>query len=215
MSEKRKRDTSDTAVKHSTDRKRQRKGFTVGSENLPDGVHRRKNQAIKQALIDRAKIKKDYAKLRKHANVSDEKETIPQPASMALDVKEDDEAEQEEEPTVAPHPDRQNLMDKEAEEPEVEQQKTFREPRQRRERKPKPMPFRKEHDQAQQRKAQMEEWRIAREAAEKERQAKIEERERFRKAMAKARTGGPNGQRKLGRESNVLLEKVKRMVGSG
>lgn len=33
--------------------------------------------------------------------------------------------------------------------------------------------------------------------------------------MAKARTGGPNGQRKLGRESNVLLEKVKRMVGDG
>jgi hypothetical protein len=61
----------------------------------------------------------------------------------------------------------------------------------------------------------MEEWRKAREAAELERQAKIEERERFRKAMAKARTGGPNGQRKLGRESNVLLEKVKRMVGGG
>jgi hypothetical protein len=213
MSEKRKRDAGDAAVKHSTDRKRQKKGFTVGSENLPDGVHRRKNQAIKQALIDRAKIKKDYAKLRKNANVSDEKETIPQPASMALDVK-DDEAEQEEEPTVTPHPDRQNLMDKEAEEPEVEQ-KSFREPRPRRERKPKALPFKKEYDQAQQRKAQMEEWKKAREAAEKERQVKIAERERFRKAMAKARTGGPNGQRKLGRESNVLLEKVKRMVGGG
>ena len=43
----------------------------------------------------------------------------------------------------------------------------------------------------------------------------MEERERFRRAMAKARTGGPNGQRKLGRESKVLLEKVKRMVGDG
>ena len=41
---------------------------------------------------------------------------------------------------------------------------------------------------------------------------KVEERERFRRAMAKARTGGPNGQRKLGRESKVLLEKVKKMV---
>lgn len=41
----------------------------------------------------------------------------------------------------------------------------------------------------------------------------MEERERFRRAMAKARTGGKNGQRKLGRESKVLLEKVRRVVG--
>jgi len=33
--------------------------------------------------------------------------------------------------------------------------------------------------------------------------------------MAKARTGGKNGQRKLGRESTVLLEKVKRLAGDG
>jgi hypothetical protein len=31
--------------------------------------------------------------------------------------------------------------------------------------------------------------------------------------MAKARTGGKNGQRKLGKESKVLLEKVRRIVG--
>ena len=30
--------------------------------------------------------------------------------------------------------------------------------------------------------------------------------------MAKARTGGKNGQRKLGRESKVLLEKVQNLV---
>lgn len=46
-----------------------------------------------------------------------------------------------------------------------------------------------------------------------ERRAKVEERERHRRAMAKARTGGRNGQRKLGRESVVLLDKVRRMVG--
>lgn len=56
-----------------------------------------------------------------------------------------------------------------------------------------------------------EEWE--RNQAEKKR--RIEERERFRRAMAKARTGGRNGQRKLGKESTVLLEKVKRMVGEG
>ena len=47
----------------------------------------------------------------------------------------------------------------------------------------------------------------------KERKQRIAERERFRKAMAKAKSGGLNGQRKLGRESKVLLEKVKKLVG--
>lgn len=77
------------------------------------------------------------------------------------------------------------------------------------------MPFKREYDEAQQRKAEAEERRKAREEAERERQRKMEERERFRRAMAKARTGGKNGQRKLGRESNVLLERVKRMIGEG
>ncbi|TRX87814.1 hypothetical protein FHL15_011292 [Xylaria flabelliformis] len=48
---------------------------------------------------------------------------------------------------------------------------------------------------------------------EAERQHKTEERERFRRAMAKARKPGRDGQRRLGRESGVLLEKVKKMVG--
>ena len=69
-----------------------------------------------------------------------------------------------------------------------------------------------EHEQAQKRKAEAEERRRAREEAERERQRKIEERDKFRRAMAKARTGGKNGQRKLGRESQPLLEKVKRLV---
>ena len=51
------------------------------------------------------------------------------------------------------------------------------------------------------------------EEANRQRLVKMEERERFRKAMARARTGGKNGQRKLGRESVVLLEKVRRVVG--
>lgn len=51
------------------------------------------------------------------------------------------------------------------------------------------------------------------ERRDRERKAKVEERERHRRAMAKARTGGKNGQRKLGRESVVLLDKVRRMVG--
>jgi len=52
-----------------------------------------------------------------------------------------------------------------------------------------------------------------RERREKERNERTEERERFRRAMAKARTEGRNGQRKLGRESMVLLGRVKKLVG--
>lgn len=74
------------------------------------------------------------------------------------------------------------------------------------------IPFQKEIQLAQQRREAAEERRIAIEKSQQQRQEKLEEREKFRKAMAKARIGGKNGQRKLGRESKVLLEKVKRIV---
>ncbi|KAM0328005.1 hypothetical protein ACHAQA_005404 [Verticillium albo-atrum] len=47
-----------------------------------------------------------------------------------------------------------------------------------------------------------------------ERERKVADRERYRRAMAKARRGGENGQRKLGRESGLLLEKVRRLTGA-
>lgn len=115
------------------------------------------------------------------------------------------------EPSNTPHPARQALIEEEEAAPEDQQD---RGPRPEcRARRPKSTPFRKEAEQAQRRKAEAEERRQAREEAERQRQEKIAERERFRRAMAKARTGGPNGQRKLGRESTVLLERVKKMVG--
>jgi flagellar biosynthesis/type III secretory pathway protein FliH len=83
-----------------------------------------------------------------------------------------------------------------------------------RQRKPKHQPFQAEYTAAQKRKAEAEARRKEREEADRQRQLKLEERERFRKAMAKARTGGKNGQRKLGRESKVLLERVRRMTGA-
>ncbi|EME47975.1 hypothetical protein DOTSEDRAFT_147049 [Dothistroma septosporum NZE10] len=205
MSEKRKRDRDDGDAKD--ERKKQRKGFRVGPDNLPDGVWKRKNQEIKQNLIGKAKIYKEFAKLKKQGRIPEQEESLPQPASLALD----EEKEKETEVDTAPHPDRQTLIEREAEEPEETQpRRTDREPRRR---KPKPMPFKKEHEEALQRKAEAEGRREAREAAQQERQQKIEEREKFRKAMSKARTGGWNGQRKLGRESKPLLEKVKRIMG--
>lgn len=197
MSEKRKRDGDDGGEK-----KRPKKGFQVGPANLPDGVHRRKVQKIKADLIEKAKIRKEYGKLKKQGKMPEQEESIPIPASMAAEIE-----QQEEEPSVAPHPDRQVLMDQEE---EPEQERTQRRERRRR---PKHAPFSKEYEEAQQRKAEAEERRKAREEAQRQREQKIDEREKFRKAMAKARTGGKNGQRKLGRESQPLLEKVKRLMG--
>ncbi len=86
-------------------------------------------------------------------------------------------------------------------------------PRQRKPPRPKAVPFRKEALLAQHRKEENEKRRREFEESNRQRQVKIDERESFRKAMAKARSGGRDGQRKLGRESKVLLEKVQRMVG--
>jgi uncharacterized protein with WD repeat len=79
-------------------------------------------------------------------------------------------------------------------------------------RRAKPVPFEREAVEAQRKKAEADARREAIERGKKEREEKLKERERFRKAMAKARTGGKNGQRKLGRESQVLLERVQRLV---
>ena len=182
-------------------------------------------QKIKESLIERAQIKKTYAKLKKQSNITEETETLPQPASLALDEQREQQNQQQQpgaeaqpEMNTAPHPDRQTLIDKgpaEEKPPPAASTRTFYEPRLREERKPrkaKPQPFAREHQDALARKAEAEERRKAREAAEVQREVKIAERERFRRAMAKARTGGPGGQRKLGRESGVLLEKARRMM---
>ncbi|KAL8942776.1 MAG: hypothetical protein Q9216_001461 [Gyalolechia sp. 2 TL-2023] len=196
------------AVSHTTDGpdvsvKKARKGFSVGPANLPDGTYRRKVKKIKDSLVRKAKVKKSYSKIRKGEPVVIPKyysepsapEVEQEPASMEL------------------HPARQAML----EVPEAKP--TTGGPdhspdnlRKKRPRKPKPIPFEKEARLAQKRKEENERKREEVEKARSERQRKIEERERFRKAMAKARTGGKNGQRKLGRESKVLLERVKSLV---
>lgn len=138
--------------------------------------------------------------------MQDEPEKLPQPASMAGEVE-----DQQSSNTL--HPARQALIAEEEVSQEVDNDHQALSKR--RTRKPKTAPFRIETEQAQRRKAEAEERRKAREEAETQRREKTEERERFRRAMAKARSGGPNGQRKLGRESKVLLERVKKMVGDG
>jgi flagellar biosynthesis/type III secretory pathway protein FliH len=113
------------------------------------------------------------------------------------------------EPSLDPHPDRMKLLEQTSPEPDQKRAEHAG----RRNKRPRPQTFKNETEIARKKKEEAEARRKAREEAERERERKIAERERMRKAMAKAR-GGPDGKRKLGRESTVLLEKVKRLVGN-
>ncbi|KAL8947655.1 MAG: hypothetical protein Q9222_006088 [Ikaeria aurantiellina] len=181
--------------------KKFRKGFSVGPANLPDGTYRRKVKKIKDGLIRKAKVKKSYSKIK-------EQEAIVQPKYYSDPPNEDPEPESEIPPaSMELHPARQAML----EEPAVNNLPESSQ-RPRRHRKPKQDPFKKESSKAITRNQEQAEKRAAIEQARQEKQKKVEERERCRKAMAKARTGGKNGQRKLGRESKILLERVKSLV---
>jgi len=194
---------------------------------------------IKKALIDKAKIKKEYAKLKeRNPEFQQKKETrIEQVKETSTTADEDEEAdvaralrraeagapeddedsevegeeeeEEKETQTDQPKPEAKT----EVAQPETENKEDMHADRFQRQKRQKIMPFTKQVDVADARRRATEERRQRIETANRERTEKIEERERFRRAMAKARTGGKNGQRKLGRESSVLLEKVQRMVG--
>jgi hypothetical protein len=166
-------------------------------------------EKIKKGLISKAKLKKQYAKLKAR---EENDATTPRKSVYDREAADDeDEDENEEpaepvpEPTLEPHPDRVAMLEEKSPEPEPTQ--TWG----RRERRPRPNPFLKETEVAQKKREEIEARQKAREEADKERAKKIAERERFRKTMAKAR--GPNGQRKLGRESTVLLAKAQRLMG--
>ncbi|MCJ1431489.1 hypothetical protein MMC27_000842 [Xylographa pallens] len=182
--------------------KKPRKGFSVGPANLPDGTHLRKVQKIKKDLIHKAKLKRSYAKLK-------ERELDSKTTTYA-------EAPPEEPASLELHPARQAMLDAPEEPPQDatgSNSGNSRDQQRPRSRKPKPIPFQKEAREAQKRKEEAQARQEAYEEASRQRQQKLKEREKFRKAMAKARTGGRNGQRKLGRESQVLLERVKRVLG--
>ncbi|KAG4035451.1 hypothetical protein MFRU_001g02200 [Monilinia fructicola] len=210
--------------------KKPRHGFKVGPDNLPDGTWRRKVIAIKKDLIHKAKVKKSYAKLRAREPLKDERNIYAEDQAKEKeeeeeeeDVKRDEEREETGEEAVELHPQRKAMLD----EPEVDtavkivprysnNSEDSREKKRERSEKrgAKPAYFAKELAFAEKQRAEQKAKREEFERKEREKKAKIEERERFRRQMAKARSGGKNGQRKLGRESQVLLEKVKRVVGN-
>ena len=146
-------------------------------------------------------MKKSYAKLKERELRDNAKTSTAAPPT-----------EREEPATLDLHPERQAMLD----EPEVQRPPEHMEiaevRRPRRPKLPKPVPFEKEARLAEQRREEAETRRRVVEDSRAQRQQRTEERERFRKAMAKARTEGKNGQRKLGRESKLLLEKVRRVI---
>lgn len=163
-------------------------------------------QKIKKDLIHKAKLKKEYAKLKAREEAPSRRPIYGEEGGVAED---DGAAEPVPEPSLEPHPERLKMLQERSPEPAPERPASM----DRRRNRPRPQPFRKETELGQKRKSEEEARRKAREEAEQERARKLAEREHFRKAMAKARGRGPNGQRKLGRESTVLLEKAKRLVG--
>lgn len=111
------------------------------------------------------------------------------------------------------HPDRQAMLDKP--EPTVRNRPeamNVDRPRRQRGQRHKRAPLEKEMRLAQQDKEQAEARRQEIEKSNLQRQERLEEKERFRRELAKARGEGKSGQRKLGRESKVLLERVKRSI---
>jgi hypothetical protein len=164
---------------------------------------------IKEKLIHKAKLKQQYAKLKARQEDEPHKSVYDRAAENSDDVGDDDAdeiAEPVPEPNLELHPDRLEMLKEKSPEPSHEP------PAEQRQRWARPQPFKKEEEVAKKKRQEAEARQRAREEAEKERASKIAERERFRKTMAKAR-GGPNGKRKLGRESTVLLAKAQRIMG--
>lgn len=231
---------------------KKRKGFRVGPENLPDGAWRRKNTKIKHELIHKAKLKKDYAKVK--AELQKEKEAQGRPAAAAGEpqIHPDRQQRMDDDHLDRQHvnPERQALLDGEKaprrrqarrEEPTPADSRqdgaalqnenggddeptntdtTQPAPKPRRDRRNNRRPdyYDKALEEGSRKKAEAEARAAEAERREKERARSIDERERTRRAMLKAKgfsaSGKPRGKPKLGRESKVLLDKVKRMVGA-
>ncbi|KAL8832562.1 MAG: hypothetical protein Q9191_000186 [Dirinaria sp. TL-2023a] len=187
--------------------KKAKKGFTVGPDNLPDGTYRRKAQKIKSNLIHKAKVKKSYAKLKESEHVSSKAPIYDPYAVAAASTAAPD--EEPSAPSLELHPERQAMLDasQSAPAPPPFRHETHRKPRS--------APFGKESEFAQRKKEEAEARRQAIQERQRQRERKLAERDRLRRMTAAARKPDRKGQRRLGRESRVLLEKVKKIVGEG
>jgi hypothetical protein len=219
--------------------KKPKHGFRVGPENLPDGPWRRKGLSpcfrifitcshsaptvtkVKKELIHKAKVKKAYAKIKaREQQAAQESAKKPEPVPIqapAEDVEgdagkqpEDDanagEEKKSEEEGEQMHPTRHLMLVDEAK----AQTNAVGEETSDRRRTRRPGYYDKQLQKADERRKEAEERQREFQRRREEREQKIAQRERFKKAMAKTRDR--DGKKKLGRESSILLDKVRRMV---
>lgn len=170
-------------------------------KKLPELINHIAAQKIKSDLIQKAKVKKAYAKIKAQELAAGTPKPVYATAEDAEGAKKENEGA--EPASLELHPDRVAMLNEPPQQPAPKpERRTQDEDRQRRQRKPKKSAFSKEMEIAEQR-------RKAAEARRKEREAKQQERE----AMARARRPDQTGKRRLGRESKVLLSRVQRLVG--
>lgn len=186
---------------------------------------------IKKDLIHKAKVKKAYKKIKTTttteseskkptiANIDTEHVTIVKTTTNDEHQKNDAEPEP---PSPQLHPERQAMLDGDVLETAPletkEDQQTHDAQTQKQRQRPsrfkkKPGYFDKALTIAEQKKAEVAERAAEQARREAEWKRKREDRERYQRAMAKARKPGRDGQRRVGRESGLLLEKVRKMVG--
>ncbi|KAE8355017.1 hypothetical protein BDV28DRAFT_61743 [Aspergillus coremiiformis] len=204
MSTKRPRDIESKSEEQRTTQspvKKKKKGFSVGPANLPDGTYRRKTQKIKADLIQKAKVKKAYAKVRAEELAAAPRKSVYELAGQ--NAEKNGHTPQTEPVSLELHPDRQAMLDQPPLERTPRPERTRNQDGEgRRQRKPKPSAFAKEMELAEKR----------RQEAQK-RQDERDFRQKDREAMARARRPDQHGKKRLGRESRVLLSRVQRMVG--
>lgn len=230
--------TRDEDADASAPTKKPRQGFRVGPDNLPDGAWKRKVTKIKQDLIAKAKVKKEYAKIKAKTDLSQPAPTAPLPddvlppttttTTTAITTSPtSSETEQQADNHAQPlHPDRQALLS--SKKPHLDlsnpnlldsSNPALRPPPLPKRnngdrRKNKPDYFSKELAAAEKAKKAAEARQAEFKRREEEKAVRIADRERFRKQMAKAKAPGHrDGKVKIGRESKLLLERVQKMVG--
>lgn len=177
---------------------------------------------IKQDLIHKAKVKKAYAKIKAQEEQKKQQKQQIKPSEDESKSEDNDEKEKSndtsEDEAEQLHPTRQLMLkDEEAaqtgatrESEDADPSSTSHSDGQRR-RTRRPGYYDKQLAKAEERRAEAEARAEEAQRRREERERKLAERDRYKRAMAKTR--GKDGKKKLGRESTILLDKVKKLVG--
>jgi hypothetical protein len=163
---------------------------------------------VKKELIHKAKVKKAYAKIKAREQENAQPAETSEPAQNEATVEGAGKAEKPEDEGEKMHPTRHLMLADEAKAQENLVGEPASDGNRRRTRRP------GYYDKQLGKAAQLRQEQEARQAEfqrrREEREQKMAERDRYKKAMAKTRDR--NGNKKLGRESSLLLDKVRKMV---